>query len=336
MSSSAPPRPTEDEIIARFFAPIAGPGALGLRDDAALLSPLPGRDIVLTKDALVAGVHFFADDPPDAIAQKALRVNLSDLAAKGAEPLGFLLGLALPPDWTAEWLAAFARGLGEDAARYACPLLGGDTVKTPGPLTLSITALGYVPKGRMVRRQAAQPGDHIYVSGTIGDAALGLRLHLAEARDAHWISSLSDMQRAHLTARYLLPQPRLALRDALLAHARAAMDISDGLVGDCRKLLGSGHVSARIELASVPLSGAVQAAISLAPGLFETAVTGGDDYEILCAAPPAKAKVFETAAATAGVPLTRIGEVTAGGAASLFLGLTGDVQEFKRASFSHY
>ena len=167
-------RPSEDDLIARYFAPIAGAGGLGLRDDAARIAPPAGCEIVLTVDGLVAGVHFFADDPPAAIARKALRVNLSDLAAKGATPLGFLLTLVLPRDWKPDWLELFAKGLGEDAAAFACPLLGGDTVSTPGPLTLSITTLGSVPAGRMVPRDGARAGDALYVSGTIGDAALGL------------------------------------------------------------------------------------------------------------------------------------------------------------------
>src|SRR5580658_1596664 len=169
-----PARLGEFDLIARYFAPLAGPGGLELRDDAALMRPSPGEDLVLTKDALVAGVHFFADDPPGAIARKALCVNLSDLAAKGAEPVGFLLALALPADWTADWLAAFAEGLDEDSARYRCPLFGGDTVKTPGPLMVSITALGQVTRGHMIPRTGVRPGDLLYVSGTIGDSALGL------------------------------------------------------------------------------------------------------------------------------------------------------------------
>ena len=169
-------RPSEDEIIARYFAPLAGPAGLGLADDAAAFAPPPGQDLIVTKDMLCAGVHFFADDPPGAIARKALRVNLSDLAAKGAEPLGFLLGLALPDDWTPDWLAAFAAGLGEDAAATRCPLIGGDTVKSPGALTLSITALGSVPAGLRLTRGCVAENDLLYISGTIGDAALGLRL----------------------------------------------------------------------------------------------------------------------------------------------------------------
>ena len=147
-------RLSEDDLIATLFAPIAGAGGLGLRDDAAVLAAPPGCDLVITKDMLVAGVHFFAGDPADAIARKALRVNLSDLAAKGAEPQGFLLGLGLPTDWTAEWLKRFAEGLGDDARNFGCPLLGGDTVKTPGPLTLSVTAFGQVPaRGGWCRAQ---------------------------------------------------------------------------------------------------------------------------------------------------------------------------------------
>src|SRR3954454_7961020 len=163
----------EDSLIARYFKPLAtDPGALGLVDDAAILRSL-GEDIVVTTDAVVEGVHYLASDPPDTVARKALRVNLSDLAAKGAVPAGFVLTLALRAADEA-WLAPFARGLGEDAARFGCPLLGGDTVATPGPLMISITAFGRVPPGRMVRRFGAQPGDRVVVSGTIGDAALGL------------------------------------------------------------------------------------------------------------------------------------------------------------------
>src|SRR5450631_3587053 len=163
----------EDDLIARHFRPLAtDPGALGLVDDAAILKAR-GEDIVVTTDAIVAGVHFLPDDPPDTVARKALRVNLSDLAAKGATPAGFVLTLALQRA-DESWLAAFARGLGEDAAHYGCPLLGGDTVSTPGPLMISITAFGRVPVGTMVRRDGAKPGDRVVVTGTIGDAALGL------------------------------------------------------------------------------------------------------------------------------------------------------------------
>src|SRR5271156_4936856 len=177
------PRLGEDDLIARYFAPLAGPAGLGLRDDAALMRPPPGEDLVLTADALVAGVHFFADDSPGGIARKALRVNLSDLAAKGARPLGFLLTLALPGDGREDWLAAFADGLGADASVYHCPLIGGDTVATPGPLTLSVTAIGAVAQGRMPMRTRVRPGDRLYVTGALGDSALGLKVRQGRGPD---------------------------------------------------------------------------------------------------------------------------------------------------------
>src|SRR5579864_4018535 len=172
----------EERLIARCFGALAThPGALGLTDDAAVLTPPPGCDLVLTTDGVIAGVHFFQDDPPETIGRKALRMNLSDLAAKGARPLGFLLSAALPADVEEKWLADFAAGLGADAERYQCPLLGGDTDRTPGPLSISIAAFGAVPLGKMIRRSTAKAGDRIVATGTIGDAALGVLL----CRDAH-------------------------------------------------------------------------------------------------------------------------------------------------------
>jgi len=325
-------RPGEDDLIARFFAPIAAPEGLGLLDDAALLLPPAGAGLVLTKDALVAGVHFFADDPPNAIARKALRVNLSDLAAKGAEPVGFLLALALPGDWTADWLEGFARGLGEDANTYRCPLFGGDTVKTPGPLMVSITALGRVAGGRMVPRTGVRPGDLLYVSGTIGDAALGLQLRLG----APALGELDAASRQFLLDRYLLPRPRLALAPAMRQMAHGGMDVSDGFVGDLAKMLGVSGVSARVDLARLPLSAAAQAAIALDPALFQIAATGGDDYEILAALAPDEADAFEAAAAQAGVAVTQVGEALAAGEAPLFLGRDGAPVAFARGAFSHF
>jgi thiamine-monophosphate kinase len=319
----------EDDLIARYFAPLAGPAGLGLKDDAALLVPPPGRDLVLTTDALVAGVHFFADDPPAAIARKALRTNLSDLAAKGAAPLGFLLVLALPAGWTEPWLAAFAAGLGEDAQTYHCPLMGGDTVKTPGPLTLSITALGSVAAGGMAARTGVRPGDRLYVSGTIGDAAIGLRLRLGQG------PGLAEPHRLHLLDRYLLPRPRLALAPAM-AFAHGGMDVSDGFVGDLTKMLRVSGVSASIDLARLPLSDAAKAAISADPALFEIAATGGDDYEILAAAPPENAGAFEAAAETAGVGVAFVGVAIEGALPPRFLGRDGREVWFARGAFSHF
>jgi thiamine-monophosphate kinase len=323
------PRPTEDEIIARFFAPLAGEGGLGLTDDVARLGPPPGRDLVVTVDALVAGVHFFADDPADAIARKALRTNLSDLAAKGAAPLGFLLVLALPRDWTLEWLEAFAAGLGDDISAYGCPLLGGDTVLTPGPLTLSITALGSVARGRMPIRTQARPGDRLYVSGTIGDAALGLKLRLGKG------PALAEAHCADLRDRYLLPRPRMGLARAL-GLASAAMDVSDGLVGDLTKLLRASGVGGVIDLRRLPLSDAACAYVAAEPEALEIAATGGDDYEVLAAVAHDDGPDFEAEAGAAGVAVREIGRVVEAPAGLLVIGLDGAPMRFARGSYSHF
>src|ERR1700676_4979210 len=176
----------EERLIARYFRPLAtSAGALGLGDDAALLTPPPGCDLVLTTDGVIAGVHFFPDDPPETIGRKVLRMNLSDLAAKGAKPIGFLLSIALPAAIDEAWIAAFAAGVGDDAAHYGCPLLGGDTDRTPGPTSVSIAAFGAVPHGAMVRRATAKAGDAVVVTGTIGDAALGGLLRRGQALAKH-------------------------------------------------------------------------------------------------------------------------------------------------------
>ncbi|MGF3027185.1 thiamine-phosphate kinase [Methylobacterium aquaticum] len=328
------PRPTEDELIARYFAPLAGAGGLSLRDDAALLTPRPGHDLVLTTDAVVAGVHYFPDDPPASIACKALSVNLSDLAAKGAEPRGFLLTLALSDDWTEAWLAGFCTGLSEAAALASCPLLGGDTVRAGGPTLLSITACGEVPSGTMVQRSTARIGDRLLVSGSIGDAALGLKLR--QNPSAVWGDDLSIPVRAALIDRYLHPRARLPLAPTLRAHARAAMDVSDGLVGDLAKMMRATHLSAEVEIEAIPLSDAARAALAVEPDLLDTALTGGDDYEILCAADPAEVPALRAAAARAGVPLCEIGTVTEGGAPPVFRTADGRVRRFHSGSFSHF
>jgi thiamine-monophosphate kinase len=322
---------SEDDLIARFFAPIAGPGGLGLRDDAALVAIGANEELVVTTDALAAGVHFFTDDPPQSIARKALRVNLSDLAAKGAAPAGFLLSLALPKHWREDWLAKFANALAEDARNFSCPLLGGDTIRSPGELFLSITALGAVPRGKMVHRDGARVGDRLYVSGTIGDAAIGLIL-----RKNAFDKPLDAGARSFLLDRYLHPQPRLALAPILRAHASAAMDISDGLVGDLTKLLRVSGVSAQIELPRIPLSDAVRSALATDPTSYERLLTGGDDYEILCAVPAHSADSFEGQTGAAGVPVTRIGDVTEGSRPPVFHDWEGRPVSFARGSFRHF
>lgn len=319
------PRLTEHELIAKYFAPIAGSAGLRLADDAAIIAPPAGHDLVLSTDMLAAGVDFFAEDPADAIAKKALRVNLSDLAGKAAEPLGFLLSLALPRDWTEDWLALFAKGLGEDAKLYGCPLIGGDTMLSPDGLIISITVLGSVPKGEMVPRGGAAEGDVIYVSGTIGDSALGLRLHRNAETDRAWIRALDTSARVHLAERYDLPQPRLALASALRLHAHAAMDVSDGLAGDLAKMLRLTGLTAVIDLADVPLSDAARQALAVEPALAATLLSGGDDYEILCAVSPDEAAAFESAGSAAGVAVTRLGRAQAGAANPVFKDANGPI-----------
>jgi len=320
----------EDRLIARFFKPIAThSGALGLSDDVALLEPPPGCDLVLKTDAIVGGVHFFPDDAAQAVASKALRVNLSDLAAKGARPLGFLLSLALPKEIGGEWLTGFAEGLRGDAVLFGCPLFGGDTDRTPGPITISIAMIGSVPEGTMVRRTGAKPGDRVFVTGTIGDAALGLMLR----KGKKW--KLSRAQHQHLVSRYLLPQPRNVLAEAVRTHASAAMDISDGLAGDFTKLCHASDVAADIEVARVPLSDAAKAVIVSDSLMLESVLTGGDDYEIICTIPKAKCVSFVAAAKAANVAVTEIGEIKAGEGAR-FLAADGRPLAFKHASFSHF
>lgn len=323
-------RAGEEALIARYFAPLSGPGAEGLRDDAASLLPTPGHDLVVTADAIVAGVHYFPDDPPGSIAVKALGVNLSDLAAKGAVPRGFLLTLALPDDWTEAWLSAFSEGLGTVSRAHGCPLLGGDTVRSGGPALIGVTAIGEVPAGAILRRQAARAGDRLCVSGHIGDAALGLALRLAP--DAGFEPAHRDI----LLDRYLHPRPRLALVPALRRYARAAMDVSDGLVGDLTKMLAGTGLTARIDGPSVPLSPAARAAIARDPGRLATALTGGDDYEILCAVPTDSVAAFLADAEAAGVPAAEIGSVAAGDEAPRFLDAQGHAMEFARTAFSHF
>ncbi len=334
MSKESKAITAEERLIARYFKPLAThPGAFGLMDDAAAIAPPAGCDLVLKTDGVIGGVHFFPDDPPDTVAKKVLRMNLSDLAAKGATPLGFLLALALPAGIGEEWLAAFARGLGADAKLFGCPLLGGDTDHTPGPISVSIAAFGAVPHGKMVRRAGAQPGDRVVVTGTIGDAALGLLLRRDPANAKRW--GLSRAQHEHLAARYLVPQPRNAIAAFLGDYASAAMDVSDGLAGDLAKLCRASGVAAEIACARVPLSDAARAALAKDPALIETIVTGGDDYEILASVPAGKVEGLRRQAAAAGVAVSEIGEVAAGEGTRL-LGSDGNLLALAQPSFSHF
>jgi len=323
----------EERLIARYFGPLAtAPGAFGLHDDAAVVTPPPGCDLVLTTDGVIAGVHFFPDDPPGDVARKVLRMNLSDLAAKGATPIGFLMSIALPPGIGETWIAAFADGLGEDAAHYGCALLGGDTDHTPVSLSVSITAFGAVPHGAMVRRSTAKIGDSVVVTGSIGDSALGVLLRRDATLRQRW--RLDAARAAHLQERYLLPQPRNVLAAAVLQHASAAMDVSDGLAGDLAKLCRASGVGTQIDVARVPLSDAARSALAAEPALIETILTGGDDYEIVLTLEPEKFAAFRAEAQKVGVAATEIGRVTSGQGARFLR--DGKALTFARPSYSHF
>jgi thiamine-monophosphate kinase len=299
----------EFDLIARYFAPLAAgePGALGLTDDAAILSIESDRRVVVTTDTLVSGVHFLPSDPPGTVAAKLLAVNLSDLAAMGARPLAYTVSIALPATWAGDvlhrWLEAFAGGLAAMQAEMDVNLIGGDTVATPGPICLTATALGSVREGAELRRSGARPGDSIYVSGTIGDAALGLRA-LNEG-----LPDLMDEQRGSLIERYRTPKPRVALGRRLVGVAHAAADVSDGLVADLGHICTASLLSATLQAARTPLSAAAQAAISADPDLLIPMLTGGDDYELVFTASPESANAIKVISRDLGLPLTEIGRM---------------------------
>lgn len=328
-------RPHEFALIKRFFAPLAtDPGSFDLMDDAAVLAPRPGFDLVLTKDVLAAGVHFFADDLPDAIAQKALRVNLSDLAAKGATPKGYLLGLALPENWSVDWLERFCAGLAADQSQYDVVLLGGDTIRSGNGLQVSITAIGEVPEGCAVRRSGAKAGDILFVTGTLGDGAGGLQVRLDEEFAGRYALEHEDV--AHLEGRYLRPQPRVGLAEVVREFGTAAMDISDGLVADAQHLAGASGVDIALTLEAVPLSPALAKIREADGSTFAKLINGGDDYEILVCVPPARADAFEAAAGSRACAVTRIGIAVEGEGAVITRGEGGDLDPGSIGGFRHF
>ncbi len=305
----------EFERIARYFAPLAGDFGLGLLDDAALLTPPPGRTLVLTADAIVAGIHFLPDDPPDLVARKLLRVNLSDLAAMGATPLCYLLTVAVPQQTSDAWFEAFAAGLAADQAAFNLQLAGGDTTSTPGPITLSATLIGHVAPGAALRRTGAQPGDDLWVTGTIGDAALGLAAAEGRAPDPD----------GRLRARYRLPEPRLGLRLPGIAHA--AMDVSDGLAQDAGHLARAAGLRVTIDADTVPRTRPDPAELALC-------LTGGDDYELLLAVPPAREAALR--AACGSLPVTKIGRFDPGSPGVHVLDAEGREFALPRLGWTHF
>lgn len=299
------PGPGEFEIIRRFFAPLAvdAPGAFGLTDDAATLEVPSGHSLVVTSDALVAGVHFLATDTAADVAAKALRVNLSDLASMGARPVAYTLALALTRDIGVQWLESFAASLAADQARFGIHLVGGDTVATPGPLTLCITAFGSVASGTELRRSGARFGDAVFVTGTIGDAALGL-IALQKG-----LTGVEAVDQDALAARYRRPTPRTDCGPRLVGLAHAAIDVSDGLLADLGHICETSETSAVIEAARVPLSAAARAVLAAGAGNWRDILSGGDDYELLFTAAPDAEPDLAAISRALDLPITRIGRI---------------------------
>jgi thiamine-monophosphate kinase len=320
----------EFKRIARIFAPLAKPypGALGLLDDAALVEPSADCEFVVTTDTIVAGVHYVGDEPASAIGRKLLRVNLSDLAAMGARPCVYTLNIALPDTVDDAWLEDFAMGLSADQTQFGIVLAGGDSVATPGPTTLTLTAIGEVARGKALRRSGAGVGDIVYVSGTIGDGALGLKA-VGGA-----LPGLSPADCEWLAGRYRIPEPRLGLGQALVGLATAALDVSDGLVGDLGHIAEASGVGCVVEAARVPLSAPARAALTTDPELRETVLTGGDDYELLFTLPAEQGDAVARAAADAGVPVAEIGRVVAGQGVQV-LDEAGQAIELTRTGYVH-
>lgn len=319
--------------ITRFFKPLAAgfPGARGLRDDAAVFGVPEGRELVVTTDATVAGVHFFPDDAPGDIAAKLLRTNLSDLAAMGAEPLAYTLVTALPRGIGEEWLAAFAAGLGEDQTRFGIGLAGGDSVSTGGPITLSVTAFGLVPAGRALPRWGGQVGDRLFVTGSIGDAALGLQIAFGR------LDVPDEAKRAHLLTRLRRPDPRTTVGPRLIGLASGALDVSDGLVADLGHLCEESGCAALLESARVPLSDAARGAIDGDPAQLALALTGGDDYELLFSAPESARGALADLARDSGVPITEVGRLIEGTAGAVtVLDGQGGLLLLSRQGWDHF
>jgi thiamine-monophosphate kinase len=315
--------------IRRFFAPLAGPGGLGLTDDAALVECAPGQQLVVTVDAMVEGVHYLPDDPPDLVARKLLRVNLSDLAAMGARPLHYLLTTALPKTLGDDWVERFAAGLADDQRIFGVDLLGGDSVATPGPAALTLTAIGEVAAGAEIRRKGARPGDRVWVSGTIGDAFLGLKVLRGEYPD------IPAADRAALVARFQLPEPRTGLGPRLAGIARAMLDVSDGLLADLGHICEASGVGATVRLDALPLSTQARRLVVAQPELAARLATGGDDYELLFAAPAKATAAIGRLATELDLPVTVIGTIEAGAGVRL-LDASGRAMPVASAGWEHF
>jgi thiamine-monophosphate kinase len=292
--------------IDRYFRPLAGPGARDLKDDAAVLSVPADKQLVITTDTMVEGVHFLANTAPDLVARKLLRVNLSDLAAMGARPWCYTVTTALPAELPTGWLEGFAAGLACDQQTYGLYLVGGDSVRIDGPMALTIAVHGLVPRDSAMPRSGARPGDLVCASGTLGDAVLGLRVL------QRGIPGLPGGSADWLADRYLLPAPRVALGESLRGMASACLDLSDGLAGDIAHICEASGVAATIRLADLPLSEPAAAAIAADPDLFPLAAGGGDDYELLFTVAPGDMDRVRIIAEALDIAVTQIGTIEEG------------------------
>jgi thiamine-monophosphate kinase len=325
----------EADIIQGFLAPLAAgfDGAFGLKDDAAVITPPVGCDLVITVDAIAAGVHFFPEDDAADIGWKALAVNVSDLIGKGATPHAYVMSLAFPDMPDSAWLLGFATGLAEAQRAFGISLAGGDTDRRPGPVCITITAIGFVPAGRMVKRTTAKVADHVFVSGTLGDSALGLMLRWETAAGVPF--TVSANHRSDLIGRYLRPNPPLALVPLLRDFASASMDISDGLLKDLTRMADASGVGAVIKAQAIPLSDAAGAVVALKPSELVTIATGGDDYQVLMTVAPQNVAAFTEAAEAAGVAVTEIGRIIEGRGVNIS-GADGNAYSFNRAGYDHF
>ena len=326
----------EKELIETYLLPLAqnDPAALGFQDDAALFQPEPGTELVISKDLSLEGVHFLPSDTPENIGFKALAVNISDMNAKAAQPRGFFLGLAFPDAPDPSWMEGFCKSLGVLSKAFECPLLGGDITHSKGGLAISVTIFGTVEAGKMVKRSTANEGDRIFVSGTLGDAALGLKLMQDGDLQQHW--QLTDEETGYLKHRYCHPIPRGGFNPLIKEFASAALDVSDGLISDLENLCRASNKSAAIQLGSVPLSEPLQKAIKIEPGLFAHALGWGDDYEILATIPADRVASFKQECMLNGVPVIEIGEITAGSQPPEYFDENGEKQQLLTSTFEHF
>lgn len=322
-------RSGEFEWIARYLSPLAAAESFGLLDDAAMLSIPAGRRLAVTQDAIVENIHFLSADPPDLVARKALRVNISDIVAKGASPLAYSLALGVPDTWRDEHMAQFANGLETDQRIYGIELTGGDTFRSPERLTISVTLFGHVDPERYRSRAGANVDDCILVSGTIGDAALGLK-HLSGEFGLE-LNKAEFLQNA-----YRLPEPPARIAGLVAEYATASMDISDGLIGDCRKLCDASGVSATLERSRIPLSEATQVVLDHDNRFWTSVLTGGDDYQVLCTVSPDRVGKYVEQAEQVGIQVTQIGVTKKGQSGNITLDIDGVEVSIDKDSYSHF